>query len=383
MLLALTPLLLFAGCAPDVPPSRAAAVYGGDTARPTVTLTFDLNGDYVKTVQVLDILAANHISAAFAVNGQFASNFPSVVQRIARDGHQIMNHTWNHPDVRYLSRPQLYDQLDSTERQLNGLGLTSAGWFRPPYGGRSAAVDDSLAAHGYYLDVLWNVDSNGWRGWPVSSVVSTVLNEVRPGSIILMHPNPTSTDPAALPEVIRQLRARGYGFTTLAQTMTYGLIGAHYAQLGGMRSVLGVPRTVELGLPDGRWQLFRSGRMYWSGPSGAWSVHGAILDEYQRLDSTAGLLGYPTTDESPTGNRQGRYNHFRRGSVFWSRSTGAHEVHGRIRATWASMGAEAGPLGFPTSDEYSYANGRRSDFQHGHLYWHADTNVVDVVLTSV
>lgn len=92
-------------------------------------------------------------------------------------------------------------------------------------------------------------------------------------------------------------------------------------------------------------------------------------------------MGYPVTDETPTPDGVGRYNHFIGGSVYWTPATGAHEVHGPIRAKWASMGWETSALGYPTSEVYPVSDGFRTDFQGGSLLKSAVTGLVTSNLT--
>jgi uncharacterized protein with LGFP repeats len=101
-------------------------------------------------------------------------------------------------------------------------------------------------------------------------------------------------------------------------------------------------------------------------------VVGAIRDKYAALGWDTAYLGYPLTDEF--GVPGGAANHFQRGSIYWSPSTGAHNVQGSIRSTWAGLGWEGSFLGFPTSDEYPIASGARSDFQGGQITWDSATN---------
>ena len=86
--------------------------------------------------------------------------------------------------------------------------------------------------------------------------------------------------------------------------------------------------------------------------AGAFEVHGEIGVHYRAFGGSGSVLGYPTTDESGTPNRVGRFNHFQAGSIYWTPGTGAHEVHGLIRAFWAAGGWERNSaLGYPISDE--------------------------------
>ena len=81
-------------------------------------------------------------------------------------------------------------------------------------------------------------------------------------------------------------------------------------------------------------------------------VHGAIRARYLALGAEASVLGYPVTDETGTPDGIGRFNHFQAGSIYWTPSTGAHEVHGLIRALWSAAGWERDPsLGYPITDE--------------------------------
>jgi len=81
-------------------------------------------------------------------------------------------------------------------------------------------------------------------------------------------------------------------------------------------------------------------------------VHGAIRARYLALGGEASVLGYPTTDETSTPDGIGRFNHFQAGSIYWTPATGAHEVHGLIRALWSAAGWERDPsLGYPITDE--------------------------------
>ncbi len=151
----------------------------------------------------------------------------------------------------------------------------------------------------------------------------------------------------------------------------YGAIGARWASLGGASGFLGQPVTCELPTPmrSGRYNHFQGGSIYWSAPTGAWEVHGLIRDRWAALGWENSAVGFPTTNERRTPTRPGAFNHFQTGSIYWSPPTGAHEVRGAIRDLWARLGWENSPLGFPTSDEYAVAGGRRTNFQNGVITW--------------
>jgi hypothetical protein len=176
-----------------------------------------------------------------------------------------------------------------------------------------------------------------------------------------------------------------------AIVMVSGAVGVHpalaqtspidekYLALGGGASFLGQPEIGERITPDGigRFRHFQGGSIYWHPDTGAHEVHGAIRGKWTELGWEKGFLGYPVTDELTTPDGAGRFNHFQGGSIYWHPNTGAHEVHGAIRAKWAELGWETSRLRYPISDEEA-ASGevRVSRFQRGEIRWHPSTGTV-------
>lgn len=136
---------------------------------------------------------------------------------------------------------------------------------------------------------------------------------------------------------------------------------------------------------DGMWAAVNEpgGLAFWaqgSGTScnGSPAVVGAIEEKYTALGGCNSFLGAPITSEQGAPDGVGRYSVFTNGSIYWTPSLGAHEVHGTIRDKWAELGWEAGTLGYPISDEYTVPGGRRSDFEHGSILWSSTTYQVTV-----
>ncbi|WP_427133829.1 choice-of-anchor D domain-containing protein [Pseudarthrobacter sp. S9] len=163
-----------------------------------------------------------------------------------------------------------------------------------------------------------------------------------------------------------------------------GLIRAKWAALGWETGKLGYPVTDETGTADGvgRFNHFSGsggGSIYWTPKTGAHEVRGLIRAKWAALGWETGKLGYPVTDETGTAGGVGRFNDFSGsggGSIYWTPTTGAHEVHGLIRAKWAALGRETGSLGYPITDEFAVPVGRESDFRGGRLVWSSTTGVV-------
>ena len=205
-------------------PRPATLVTRGNTTLNVVALTFDAGSDSGNAARILETLEANRIRATFGITGLWAQANPALVRQIAAGGNQIVDHSWDHRSftgystrTAPLSTSQITDELTRTEtliRQLTGTG--TGGWFRAPYGDRSPSVDSVAGAAGYRYDLMWTVDTLGWKGVSASTVVQRSLASASPGEIILMHVGSASTDAAALPELIASLRDRGYGFVTVS-----------------------------------------------------------------------------------------------------------------------------------------------------------------------
>ncbi len=213
--------------ATTVAAAPALVVTRGHPSARVVALTFDAGSDAGYTARILDILKANNVHASFGITGLWADANPDLLRRIAAEGHQIVNHTWDHRSftgastgTAPLTSAQRLLEVQRAEQLIQRLtGRPASPWFRPPYGDRDGGVDADVGAAGYRYELMWTVDSLGWKGVPPQTVVERTLAGAAPGEIVLMHVGSASTDAAALPAVIASLRDRGYGFTTAAELL--------------------------------------------------------------------------------------------------------------------------------------------------------------------
>jgi peptidoglycan/xylan/chitin deacetylase (PgdA/CDA1 family) len=207
-----------------VPIGPAAVVRHGTAAHRWIALTFDAGSDVGNTAAILDLLAARHVHATFSLTGAWTRANPRLAQRIAREGHAIVNHTDTHRSFTGVSIGT--SALTSAERtaQLAGAetaivaatGRSSKPWFRPPYGDIDASTPRDVARSGYRYVLLWNVDSLGWKGLAPATVIARCLDGATPGGILLLHVGSASTDFAALPGILDGLGARGFSLVTVA-----------------------------------------------------------------------------------------------------------------------------------------------------------------------
>ena len=139
----------------------------------------------------------------------------------------------------------------------------------------------------------------------------------------------------------------------------WGGILAKWLELGAAseNNPVGLPVTDELSAPDnvGRFNHFTKGSIYWTPKTGAQFVMGAIRGKWSYMHWERGPAGYPKTGElaTPAPKDYGRYNHFQNGSIYWSPATGAHYVPSNIFEVWATVGHERGKMGFPVDEDFN------------------------------
>ena len=227
-----------------------------------------------------------------------------------------------------------------------GLQFSSSTWLG--YGGGAYASRADLAAPTQQMAIADKVlAAQGWNAWPSCSR-STGL-----------YGTPTTGSPPPPPP-----------------PMVQGAILARYNSLGGAGGFLGAPLIPESPAGNGgRWNMFQNGAIYWSPATGAWEVHGAIRATFSSLGNEYSLLAYPVSNETPTPVRAGSYNVFQGGVVYWSPTTGAHEVHGLIQQAWSAQGYENGPAGFPLTNEIAMSSrlGAIEGFEGGAMVWSPTT----------
>ncbi|HEX2852781.1 MAG TPA: polysaccharide deacetylase family protein [Opitutaceae bacterium] len=158
-----------------------------ETARPEIWLTIDDGPDPHDTPRILDLLERHHARATFFVIGQLAGKYPALIAEILRRGHDVAHHTHTHPTRSFwCAGPQrVRAELDAGLAALAKAGARPR-WFRCPVGIKSLFLAAELEKRAL-RSADWSVRSHDTSSRDPSAVVTRVMAEVRPGSIVLMH----------------------------------------------------------------------------------------------------------------------------------------------------------------------------------------------------
>jgi peptidoglycan/xylan/chitin deacetylase (PgdA/CDA1 family) len=184
-----------------------------------IALTFD-DGPGPYTPQVLAALERYHVPATFFEVGVEERYFHAGTAAIVARGYPIGDHTQSHAPMSHLSAKDQQTQLLQDTAAIGGYGVPFPRMFRPPYGLWNPATLTLLKRY-RMLMVLWSVDTDDYQLPGVRAIVDRAVNGAKPGAIILLHDaggNRAQTV-AALPQIIKRLRARGYKLVTIPRLL--------------------------------------------------------------------------------------------------------------------------------------------------------------------
>jgi peptidoglycan/xylan/chitin deacetylase (PgdA/CDA1 family) len=202
-------------------------VVRGDPSSKEVALTFDdgpcPGGRGNGTSALLDLLKEQKVRATFFLCGDSAAAYPSMVRRIAGEGHIVGNHTKSHARLKglgSLSDAAAAEEVRAGEAMiLKAMGSTEPLiFFRCPYGSgvKSERINRMLAEQGF-INVYWTIDTYDWKTHSSASTVSKVVgSKLLNGAIVLFHERVPDTI-QAVRSIIEKLRPKGYRFVTLPQ----------------------------------------------------------------------------------------------------------------------------------------------------------------------
>ncbi len=183
---------------------------------PYIAMTFDDGPSATLTPKLLDLLAARHIKATFFVIGENVVEYPEIVARAAREGHEIANHSWSHPNFAKMSDDGVRRQLWRTDDAIKSATGARPALLRPPYGSITEREKRWIHDEFGYQIVLWDVDPYDWKRPGPAVVRNRILQETQPGSIVLSHDIHLGTI-EAMPSTFDALDAKGFKFVTVSE----------------------------------------------------------------------------------------------------------------------------------------------------------------------
>jgi peptidoglycan-N-acetylglucosamine deacetylase len=210
-----------------LPKNQRGLITNGDRTVKNIALTFDVcqsEGDTTSSFDsgIVNVLTDNQTPATFFLGGLWIRDHPANTQTLAQNPlFELGSHSWSHANLTEIDSQKLMLEINLAQEQLFTLTGKQNNLFRLPYGYYNAEVLETLGDEGLYT-IQWDVES----GDPdpnidAQAMTNWVLQQVKPGSIIIMHANGRGWHTAeALPGIIKALTDQGFTFVTVSELLS-------------------------------------------------------------------------------------------------------------------------------------------------------------------
>ncbi|WP_052487056.1 polysaccharide deacetylase family protein [Gordoniibacillus kamchatkensis] len=191
------------------------------TREKLICLTFDDGPDPEQTPAILDLLKRYGAKGTFFVTGVQALRHPELIRREVQEGHELGNHTYHHRMFRHPTAESVRGELEDAERAIAQAGGVRSRLFRPPGGYYDQTIVDAAREAGYQVVMWsWHQDTRDWSRPGVERIARKVLDNARPGDIVLFHDRVEHTQTiAALERILPELRQRDFQFVTVSELL--------------------------------------------------------------------------------------------------------------------------------------------------------------------
>ncbi|MGN8645060.1 polysaccharide deacetylase family protein [Gracilibacillus sp. HCP3S3_G5_1] len=185
-----------------------------ETNEKVVALTFD-DGPTKNVKEILSLLDKYNVKATFFLIGEYIEEFPGEAEAIVEAGHQVANHTYSHNRMIFKSPSFIKKEIEKTDRLIREIGYQEQIDFRPPNGKKFIVLP-------WYLNksnketIMWNLEPDSFYE-EAADKVNYIVENIEPGSIILMHPmyDNTGSQLKTIEGVIQRLTQENYQFKTV------------------------------------------------------------------------------------------------------------------------------------------------------------------------
>lgn len=217
-----------------VPQFFGTAVFCVETPRKWIALTFDDGPDPQYTPAIAEVLKRRQAKATFFVLGRHGQQHPAILRDLMAAGHELGNHTFNHPNLNFTLPPTIQAEIGQTDTVLKQIQYPDPVYFRPPYGRAGLGVTSTVKPLGRTL-ILWDIDLMDWAPAPpsVAAMAVTLEQQLKPGAIILLHDAIAGADPGdpranrqntvdLVENLLATYGAQGYQFVTVSELLKAG-----------------------------------------------------------------------------------------------------------------------------------------------------------------
>ncbi len=196
-------------------PKRKLPIYRVDTSEKKVAISFDCAWGVDYTDKLLEIMEEENVKCTFFTVEFWSDKYPEYLKKISDMGHEIGTHSATHPHMPKLDKSAIEKELISSTQAIETVTGKKVKLFRPPYGDYDDKLIQTASELGLYT-IQWDVDSLDWKNLSASEITDRVVSRVKNGSIVLFHNQGLHTA-EALPQIIKQLKAKGFEFKPIGE----------------------------------------------------------------------------------------------------------------------------------------------------------------------
>jgi peptidoglycan/xylan/chitin deacetylase (PgdA/CDA1 family) len=194
-------------------------IWTNGIAKRSVTLAFDDAPDRYITPQILDVLKYYKVKASFSIVGCYLEKTQDILARIFYEGHEVVNHTFNHPYLSKLEQEEIRAEIIRTEIEIDHIIGKKPIFIRPPHGDINREAAKVVQSLGMEI-LLWSLNSFDWMAKDKDDILPALLRVIRDGEIILMHSyEEKEATLACLPELIEFLIKNNFGIIPAGQIL--------------------------------------------------------------------------------------------------------------------------------------------------------------------
>jgi peptidoglycan/xylan/chitin deacetylase (PgdA/CDA1 family) len=206
---------------------RKKSVFRVNRTEKVVALTFDDGPSPVWTPKILDELRKADIKATFFMLGEHVAKYPEIARRVAQEGHEIGNHTYDHHVLLYYTLEELEKEIKDTERIIQKATGKTTIYFRPPKAWLTLQEKKKIEELGYRV-ILWSLNSKDWVTFDDKYIVKYLAGHIHPGDIILFHDSggvfsaeggDRHETVRTIPQLVDKLHRMGYKLVTISELL--------------------------------------------------------------------------------------------------------------------------------------------------------------------
>lgn len=210
---------------PPIPESSRALNTNGDRSEYKVALTFDVcqsEGDLAGfDTAIIQVLNETKTPATFFLGGLWMRDHQKETIELSNNPlFELGNHSWSHKDFSAITNDEMQKEILLTQQFMYNLVGYQTNLFRLPYGTYTDESLNIINDQGLYIIQWDDVSGDPDPNVNAENMTSWVLQQVQPGSIIIMHANGRGWHTAeALPRIIQSLNEQGYAIVTVSELL--------------------------------------------------------------------------------------------------------------------------------------------------------------------